>query len=181
MTPETFDDAARGLASGASRRAAVTALLSVVLAMLRPGEGLARPVRKSRRRKRKNRKNGGRNTRKNKDKNRKRKKGKKSKKKKSNKRCKVKHSEKQILRFIAKAAKKYGQSRSAMERVARCESGLDPCAYNKSGPYYGLFQFLKSTWKTTPYKKKSIHDPKAQAMATAWMWKKGRKNEWACK
>lgn len=179
MTPDIIDDAARGLASGASRRAAVAALLSVVLATLLPEDGLARRIKKPRKRKRKDRKNGGRDRRKNK--NRKRKKDKKSNKKKSNKRCKVKHSEKQILGFIAKAAKKYGQSRSAMERVARCESGLDPCAYNKSGPYYGLFQFLKSTWKTTPYKKKSIHDPKAQAMATAWMWKQGRKNEWACK
>lgn len=95
-------------------------------------------------------------------------------------RCKSRHSEQEILRFIAKAAKKYGQSKKAMERVARCESALDPCAVNRSGPYYGLFQFLKSTWKTTPYKNRSIWDPEAQALATAWMWKQGRKNEWAC-
>ena len=68
-----------------------------------------------------------------------------------------------------------------MERVARCESNLDPCAVNRSGPYYGLYQFLKSTWKTTPYKNDNIFDPKAQALATGWMWKQGRKNEWACK
>jgi hypothetical protein len=67
-----------------------------------------------------------------------------------------------------------------MVRVARCESSLNPCAYSKSGPYYGLYQFLKSTWKTTPYKDKDIYDPEAQALATAWMWKQGRKNEWAC-
>lgn len=95
-------------------------------------------------------------------------------------RCKNRHSEQEILRFIAKAAKKYGQSKKVMERVARCESALDPCAVNRSGPYYGLFQFLKSTWKTTPYKNRSIWDPEAQALATAWMWKQGRKNEWAC-
>jgi soluble lytic murein transglycosylase-like protein len=95
-------------------------------------------------------------------------------------RCKNRHSEQEILRFIAKAAKKYGQSKKVMERVARCESALDPCAVNRSGPYYGLFQFLKSTWNTTPYKNRSIWDPEAQALATAWMWKQGRKNEWAC-
>lgn len=95
-------------------------------------------------------------------------------------RCKNRHSEQEILRFIARAAKKYGQSKKAMERVARCESALDPCAVNRSGPYYGLFQFLKSTWKTTPYKNRSIWDPEAQALAAAWMWKQGRKNEWAC-
>ena len=101
--------------------------------------------------------------------------------KKKDGRCKTRHSEKQVLGFIAKAAKKYGQSRSAMERVARCESALDPCAVNRSGPYYGLYQFLKSTWKTTPYKDRSLWDPEAQALAAAWMWKQGRKNEWACK
>lgn len=96
-------------------------------------------------------------------------------------RCKSRHSENEVLKFIAKAAKKYGQSKKAMERVARCESALDPCAVNRSGPYYGLYQFLKSTWKTTPYKNRSIWDPEAQALAAAWMWKQGRKDEWACK
>ena len=94
--------------------------------------------------------------------------------------CNSKHSEKQILKFIGKAAKKYGQSKTAMVRVARCESNLDPCAVNKKGPYYGLYQFLKSTWSSTPYRDKNIYDPKAQALAAAWMWKQGRKNEWAC-
>jgi hypothetical protein len=94
--------------------------------------------------------------------------------------CTVRHSEQEILDFIAKAAKKYGQSKSAMVRVARCESVLDPCAVNRSGPYYGLFQFLKSTWKTTPYGDRDIFDPEAQSLATAWMWDQGRKNEWAC-
>jgi soluble lytic murein transglycosylase-like protein len=94
--------------------------------------------------------------------------------------CKHREDEKRILRYIRRAAKKYKQSKSAMERVARCESNLDPCAVNKKGPYYGLFQFLKSTWKSTPYGNEDIFDPKAQALAAAWMWKKGRKNEWAC-
>jgi hypothetical protein len=96
-------------------------------------------------------------------------------------RCRVRDSEREILRYIRRTARKYGQSRRSMVRVARCESNLDPCAYNRSGPYFGLYQFLKSTWKSTPYGNKDIYDPKFQALATAWMWKKGRKNEWACK
>ena len=96
-------------------------------------------------------------------------------------RCRVRDSESEVLRYIRRAARKYGQSRRAMIRVARCESNLDPCAYNRSGPYFGLYQFLKSTWKSTPYGNKDIYDPEFQALATAWMWKKGRKNEWACK
>ena len=92
--------------------------------------------------------------------------------------CQVNDSEQQILNYIANAAKKYGQSKSVMERVARCESSLNPCAVNRSGPYYGLFQYLKSTWNSTPYSNRSVWDP--EALATGWMWKKGRKNEWAC-
>lgn len=89
-------------------------------------------------------------------------------------------TEREVERFIERAAKRYNQSEKAMLRVARCESNLDPCAVNRSGPYYGLYQFLESTWKTTPYKRDDIFDPKAQALAAAWMWKQGRKNEWAC-
>jgi hypothetical protein len=95
-------------------------------------------------------------------------------------RCHDRNSEDEILRYIAKAARKYGQSERVMVRVARCESNLNPCAFNRSGPYYGLYQFLKSTWKTTPYGDHDIYDPKAQAMAAGWMWKRGRKNEWSC-
>ena len=95
-------------------------------------------------------------------------------------RCRNRYSEREILRYIKRAARKYKQSEQVMIRVARCESGLDPCALNRRGPYYGLFQFLKSTWKTTPYGDRNIYDPKAQALATGWMWKHGRKDEWAC-
>lgn len=171
MSPETIDATARDVASAASRRAALGALFAAALAAILPETSEAKRRKRSATARR-NRKNRDRSGRKEKRKNRKGKKG---------KGCKSSHNEKEILKYIAKAAKKYGQSKSAMERVARCESGLDPCAYSKAGPYYGLYQFLKSTWKTTPYKGRSIYDPKAQALAAAWMWKQGRKNEWACK
>jgi resuscitation-promoting factor RpfB len=32
--------------------------------------------------------------------------------------------------------------------LARCESSGNPLAVNKSGPYYGLYQFLPSTWRS---------------------------------
>ena len=96
-------------------------------------------------------------------------------------RCRVRDSEREILRYIEDAARKYGQSERAMIRVARCESNLNPCALNRAGPYYGLFQFLKSTWKKTPYGDHDIYDPEAQALAAAWKWKRGEKDEWACK
>ena len=89
------------------------------------------------------------------------------------------YSHKQIVRIIYAAADRYGQSRSDMLRVAECESNFDPYAVNPSGSY-GLFQFIRSTWKSTPYGNKDIFDPEANANAAAWMWSEGRKSEWVC-
>lgn len=89
------------------------------------------------------------------------------------------YSRKQVVKYIYAAADRYGQSREDMLRVATCESNLDPYAVNPSGSY-GLFQFIRSTWKSTPYGKDDIFDPEANAMAAGWMWKQGRKAEWVC-
>ncbi len=155
MSPESFDTAVRRLGLWRSRRAAVGSIAAIAItAVASVSEARKRDrTRKKRKGGKKNEKSGS---------------------------CTVRHSEQEILNFISKAANEYGQSESAMVRVARCESVLDPCAVNPSGPYYGLFQFLKSTWKTTPYGDRDIFDPEAQSLATAWMWKQGRKNEWAC-
>lgn len=179
MSPEQFDAALRGLHGIGSRRAALGALLGAAAAALPGGESEARRISGGRNRLQKRKKQD-------KDKQGKNRKQKNKDKKKGGKgsggdSCHYNTSEKEVLSLISKAAKKYGQSASAMERVARCESVLDPCAFSKAGPYYGLFQFLKSTWKETPYGDRNIYDPEAQSLATAWMWKEGRKNEWACK
>lgn len=65
-------------------------------------------------------------------------------------------------------------------RKARCESGLNPWAHNPSGSS-GLFQFLPSTWGTTPYARRSIWSAKWSALAAAWMHQRGRGNEWSCR
>ncbi len=89
------------------------------------------------------------------------------------------YSRKEIVRYITQAAKKYDQSADDMLRVAQCESNLDPYAVNPSGSY-GLFQFIRSTWKSTPYGNEDIFDPRANSNAAAWMWAQGRKSEWVC-
>jgi hypothetical protein len=192
MTPDNFDEATRDLTDGGTRRAAFGALVAAAVTAFLPDDGEARRFKVPGGR----RKGKGKGKNKNKDRRRAEKKGsggrkKKDKEKKKSKKksrgggggggCTSNYTEKEILGFIKKAANEYGQSASAMERVARCESVLDPCAVNKDGPWYGLFQYLKSTWRSTPYGNESIWDPEAQSMATAWMWKQGRKNEWACK
>jgi uncharacterized protein YraI len=88
-------------------------------------------------------------------------------------------SRREIVHVIYNAADKYGQSRDDMLRVAQCESNLDPYAVNPSGSY-GLFQFIRTTWRSTPYGDQDIFDPEANAKAAAWMWSQGRKSEWVC-
>ena len=85
-----------------------------------------------------------------------------------------------IVDIITAAALEYGQSPAEMLRVARCESNLDPSAYNPRSGASGLFQFLPGTWRTTPFAGYSIFDPWASANAAAWMWSVGRRGEWVC-
>jgi len=85
-----------------------------------------------------------------------------------------------IVEIIRDAARAFGQPEEDMVRVGRCESNLDPRAVNQAGPYFGLFQFLRSTWASTPFADQDIFDPSANARAAAWMWQQGRRHEWAC-
>jgi uncharacterized protein YraI len=89
------------------------------------------------------------------------------------------YTQREIVHIIYDAADRYDQSRSDMLRVAQCESNLDPYAVNPSGSY-GLFQFIRTTWKSTPFGEDNIFDPRANANAAGWMWSQGRKSEWVC-
>jgi hypothetical protein len=89
-------------------------------------------------------------------------------------------TEDEIVAIIREAARAFGQPEEDLLRVGRCESNLDPRAVNQTGPYFGLFQFLRSTWASTPFADRDIFDPVANANAAAWMWQQGRRNEWAC-
>jgi uncharacterized protein YraI len=88
-------------------------------------------------------------------------------------------SQQEIIQIIYTAADQYGQPRDDMLRVARCESVLDPNAVNPAGSY-GLFQFVPSTWASTPFADEDIFDAYASANAAGWMWSVGRRNEWVC-
>jgi hypothetical protein len=90
------------------------------------------------------------------------------------------YSEEQIVDIIYEAADNYGQSREDMLRVARCESGLNPSAVGGGGAYYGLYQFVPSTFARTPYGQYNINDPWANANAAGWMWSQGKKSDWVC-
>ncbi|CAA9583489.1 MAG: hypothetical protein AVDCRST_MAG87-3647 [uncultured Thermomicrobiales bacterium] len=85
-----------------------------------------------------------------------------------------------IVSIIYAAADAYGQSRADMLRVATCESNLVPTAVNPSSNASGLFQFMPSTFASTPYAGQNIFDPVASANAAGWMWANGRRGEWEC-
>ena len=81
--------------------------------------------------------------------------------------------------WLKAAAVKYGVSDQeyALYRVMMGESGGNPYAHNASGAS-GLFQFMPSTWRGTPYGGCSIWDAKSQCYAAAWMFAQGRQREW---
>lgn len=86
-----------------------------------------------------------------------------------------------VVEAINLACAVYGHC-STLWRRASCETGrtFNPRAYNPSGAS-GLFQFLPSTWRTTPYARFSVWSPYASALAAGWMETHGRGNEWVCR
>jgi Transglycosylase SLT domain len=81
------------------------------------------------------------------------------------------------------AATRWGASESELVAVARCESALNPQAYNASSGSSGLFQFLPATYwayarlaaETRTYRLAS-----AAANVAAWMFAHGLANQWTC-
>lgn len=67
------------------------------------------------------------------------------------------------------------------QRVSACESSGNAGARSPSGAV-GLFQFMPSTWASTPQGQAgaSMNDPNASAQAAAWMYSQGRQSAWNC-
>jgi hypothetical protein len=86
-----------------------------------------------------------------------------------------------VVEAINLACATYGWC-STLWRKADCETGgtFSPTAHNPSGAS-GLFQFLGSTWRSTPYGRFSIWSPYANALAAGWMHANGRSGEWSCR
>lgn len=82
---------------------------------------------------------------------------------------------------IRRAARHYGQSHGFMRYLANCESRFRWWVYNSAGSgAAGLFQFMPSTFDTTPYGHRAVLHPKWNALGAGWMLSKGRRGEWAC-
>ncbi|MDQ6898506.1 MAG: transglycosylase SLT domain-containing protein [Candidatus Dormibacteraeota bacterium] len=68
-------------------------------------------------------------------------------------------------------------------RIAKCESGYNPRAFNASSGAAGLFQFLPSTWRNMPQGKagKDVFDPVANAQAAAYYYSTSGAGPWVCR
>jgi soluble lytic murein transglycosylase-like protein len=94
------------------------------------------------------------------------------------------HAPKPVERALAHASHVHHVSRTLLRRLSWCESRFNPYARNPvsvGGEHAtGLFQFLPSTWRSTPYGRRYIYSTHYQALAAAWMISHGRLSEWAC-
>jgi hypothetical protein len=74
----------------------------------------------------------------------------------------------------------YPETAEHMWRVMLCESSGNAAVV--AGPYYGLFQYLPSTWdgEWNPYRDQPILDARAQIFATAKAWQDGYQSWWGC-
>ncbi|HZB97672.1 MAG TPA: transglycosylase SLT domain-containing protein, partial [Candidatus Sulfotelmatobacter sp.] len=83
-----------------------------------------------------------------------------------------------IEAIIRQAAAVWHVNGDWMVKIARCESGLNPRAYNPRGPYVGLFQFLPSTFRRNGGT--DIMDPADQSHIAAKMLAHGQAHQWSC-
>jgi soluble lytic murein transglycosylase-like protein len=76
-----------------------------------------------------------------------------------------------------------GLPRAWAYRVSWCESRHQPGAYNRSSGASGLYQFIPSTWRTTPQGRAGLSpfDPYANAAAAAWLYRTGGPGHWSCR
>jgi hypothetical protein len=86
------------------------------------------------------------------------------------------YSAAQVEAVITEAAQADGVDPAWMITTAECESNLHTNSYNPGGPYYGLFQFLLSTFKA--HGGTSIWDPVQQADIAASMFASGDSSAW---
>ncbi|HVS50486.1 MAG TPA: transglycosylase SLT domain-containing protein [Candidatus Dormibacteraeota bacterium] len=66
-------------------------------------------------------------------------------------------------------------------RIAYCESRYHPNSVNSASGASGLFQFMPSTWRGTPWASQSPFDPVANAQAAAWLYSHYGPGRWSCK
>jgi transglycosylase-like protein with SLT domain len=86
-----------------------------------------------------------------------------------------------IIADIEKAFSPLGQTAVNWGlRVAKCESGYNPNAVNPYSGTEGLFQFMPSTWRSTPYGSHNVFDPWYNSLGAAWLYHRDGPSQWQC-
>lgn len=87
-----------------------------------------------------------------------------------------------IARAITAAVAVYGVPYWQAVAVSRCETAGWTDFYNERSKAAGLFQFLASTWLSTPFADVSRFNLYANALAAGWLWRHDGKSwrEWTC-
>ena len=88
-------------------------------------------------------------------------------------------SQQQVIAIIRAAAARYGANGDQMVRVARCESSLNPRAYDPGSGASGLFQFMPGTFYG--HGGHDIWDAADQSNVAAKMFADGQAGQWGCK
>lgn len=86
----------------------------------------------------------------------------------------------EYLYAVAELARPVRKPTGRLACIAWVESRNDPNATNRWSRAAGLFQFLPSTWRTTPQGRAGLspYDPSAALAAAEWMVSQGRVREW---
>lgn len=88
-----------------------------------------------------------------------------------------------VFGAISTASARWGVSYGWLVRVATCESGLNPSAYNPSGAS-GLFQFMPGTYwlyASRIGETRSYWDAYGAANVAAYMFSIGQSYQWTCR
>src|SRR4051794_11709355 len=81
--------------------------------------------------------------------------------------------------FIRRAARHYHQSLSRAYYIAHRESHYNYKVTNRSSGAAGLYQFMPSAWRSTPYRKYSPYNPRWASLAAMWMGKHHGYRAWS--
>lgn len=87
----------------------------------------------------------------------------------------------QVIQYIEAAFQPLGQPAVYWAlRVARCESNYNPNAVNQWSGTEGLFQFMPSTWRGTPYGQYNVFSAKYNSLGAAWLYSRQGGSPWQC-
>lgn len=93
------------------------------------------------------------------------------------------YSKEEVIELIKHYSAHYSIDPARPLRIAKCESGYNQFAKNKSSSASGIFQFLNKTWASKPLAKqgKSVFDAPANVQTAVWLMSLGKWQMWQCK